>query len=80
MFFPIPIVTLDSFMQLNFSILRLPLPPPCCQFFPQLQKKKKKNLKKKSRTPINFDSYGLKRSHNSIVSPLSMALMFLSLV
>ena len=73
MFFPIPIVTLDSFMQLNFSILRLPLPLVANSFH---------NCKKfeKSRTPINFDSYGLKRSHNSIVSPLSMALMFLSLV
>lgn len=53
MFFPIPIVTLDSFMQLKFSILRLPLPPPCCQFFPQLQKKKKK-FEKKVELPLTL--------------------------
>lgn len=47
MFFPIPIVTLDSFMQLNFSILRLPLPPPLLPILSTTAKKKKKKFEKK---------------------------------
>ena len=47
MFFPIPIVTLDSFMQLNFSILRLPLPPsPLLPILSTIAKKKKFEKKK----------------------------------
>lgn len=55
MFFPIPIVTLDSFMQLKFSILRLPLPPPLvANSFHNCKKKKKKNLKKKVELPLTL--------------------------